>query len=107
MELLPKVLKPGMDMDGFVVFDPTVRGHFYWVGFREMQEAPESGYERFLEFADDSPDYVYFYFKADGKYGKGRVTRPYLSSYSEEPLVIAPVILLMNDSGGRGVATDR
>ncbi len=110
MELdIPSIAKLSFSGDegGFLVFEPSVRSPHYWIGFREMQEAPESGYQRYLEITDEAPDYIFFYFRVNGKFGKGRITRPYLETSSDDSLVIAPVILLMNDTGGRAVATDK
>jgi len=55
---------------GFIVF-PNKNGR----AFQYMKEAPEIGYPNELifnvEYGEDIPQYVYFYFKSKGKYGKG------------------------------------
>lgn len=87
--------------DGFVVYEPK-RPH---LAYREMREAPATGYERCIAAPiwPAERTVVFFYCRVGSFYGKGQVRQASFSGV-KPGVVEAPVWLLMNPQGTRNVA---
>ena len=92
---------------GFAVYKPSSAPVLENLCFREMRQAPETGYSQRLDFADDVGDFVYFYCRIGSNFGKGHVSRPnFLEGKRMDSAVVAPITILLNPTGSRYVATD-
>jgi hypothetical protein len=94
--------------DGLVPYDP--KGEAKTVGdvYREMREAPASGYQSTIDFDKLEPRYragFYFYCRIDGKYGKGFISGPYFMSMNSFKEVGAQIDVKLNPDGSRNVTT--
>ena len=75
----PKVirLRTNHPDSGFILYTP--KKDYYAKQIREMAQAPENGYQSELELSISKDTFynrgmLYFWFKIDGKYGKGYIT---------------------------------
>ena len=92
--------------EGFKIFEPKQVPTRPELAFREMELAPAEGYVPEIGIsATASPDYVYFYLKLDGRYGKGFVNaKPIIENEGGNQLAKARIVLFMNPTGSREVA---
>ena len=94
------------DGDGFLSTDigqiPAVFEH----GFRNLFEAPQTGYSQALElFPVDGKEKMFFYCRLGGHYGKGAVTNPPLIiDSSGRNIAIANVVIFLNLTGSTDVS---
>lgn len=78
--------------------NPHERGH-------EMREAPESGYQRFLELDPEGGAMVHFFCKIGELYGRGIAGPAAVEETSRGRRVVAPVTLFLNPDGSRNLET--
>lgn len=92
--------------EGFVVFMPDGVLTRPELGFRQMNEAPEEGYLPEIELSgEEGPDYVYFYCRFDGRFGKGLVNaKPVIDVRDGRQVALSRIVLFVNPTGSRDVA---
>lgn len=94
------------DGDGFLSTDigqiPAVFEH----GFRNLLEAPQTGYSQVLElYPVDGKEKLFFYCRVGGHFGKGAVTNPPLIIESGgRNIAIANVVIFLNPTGSTDVS---
>ena len=98
---------------GFLLYEQQKGERAFWT----MEQAPESGYQQELiidadllnkrsPMATTGADYgVYFYFKIDNRFGKGRIDRTEITEEGKELLV--HMILQLQMDGSRNLDTGR
>ncbi len=93
--------------DGLAVYSPIADSRIADLVFREMREAPETGYKNEIEF--DGPSSaggkVYFYCRIGGLYGKGFVNEPSFKNTHRRDEVETIVRIRLNPNGSRNVTT--
>jgi hypothetical protein len=120
---MPKVAQPGdwnapsgvrlvfsSANDGVVLYvpqkhNPLVPGEV----FREMREAPETGYVNQVEFESFGPyddgEKLYFYCRVGGLYGKGFVLAPRFTRMATFDAIMSSISIRLNPDGSRNVTT--
>ena len=92
--------------DGFITYLPTNEYTPYMEVFREMIEAPETGYLPTLQVEPGTGYYIHFFCRLGGLYGKGVTTRPRIDVDGGEEIALTMPLILINPTGSRYVATD-
>ncbi len=93
--------------DGLVVYSPVADSRIADLVFREMREAPETGYKNEIDFdgLSSAGGKVYFYCRIGGLYGKGFVNDPYFKNTHLRDKVETIVRIRLNPNGSRNVTT--
>ena len=92
--------------DGFFVLDLDDYPSRPELAFRNMNLAPENGYEPALEVsALNKRNKVFFYCRLNGQYGKGMVSgRPVIAEENGREVARASIVVYLNPTGTRDVA---
>jgi len=94
------------DGDGFLPAEIGEIPAVFERGFRDLLEAPQTGYSQNLELHPvDGKEKLFFYCRVGGRFGKGAVTNPPLIIESGgRDIAIANVVVFLNPTGSRDVA---